>query len=246
MFRFTDIKSYEVMQSPPLLSIVIPVFNEEDNIKLLIASIEKELSAYSYELIFIDDSSSDASCEIIKSEANSHTSLIAFEHQKGQSSALGAGIKRARGHYIATMDGDLQNDPSDIPKMLHLIQNEGWDMVIGFRENRQDPFLKKMPSKIANFIIRITTQLQIRDSGCALKVMTSKTAKELPLHGELHRFMALNAHINGARIKEVPIIHHPRRFGVSKYGLERTFKVIKDLSRIIIDHKKVQSTSVKS
>ena len=234
------------MQSLPLLSIVIPVFNEEDNIKLLIASIEKELSEYSYELIFIDDFSTDASCEIIKSEVNSHTSLIAFEHHKGQSSALAAGIKKARGQYIATMDGDLQNDPSDIPKMLELIQNEGWDMAIGFRQNRQDPFLKTMPSKIANFIIRFTTQLQIRDSGCALKVMTSKTAKELPLHGELHRFMALNAHINGARIKEVPIIHHPRVYGVSKYGLERTFKVLKDLSRIIIDHKTAQSRRIRT
>ena len=234
------------MQSLPLLSIVIPVFNEEDNIKLLIASIEKELSEYSYELIFIDDSSSDASCKTIKSEGNPHTSLIAFEYHKGQSSALAAGIKKARGQYIATMDGDLQNDPSDLPKMLDLIQNEGWDMVIGFRQNRQDPFLKTMPSKIANFIIRLTTQLQIRDSGCALKVMTSKTAKELPLYGELHRFMALNAHINGARIKEVPVIHHPRVYGVSKYGLERTFKVLKDLSRIIIDHKTSRSRSVKT
>ena len=234
------------MQSLPLLSIVIPVFNEEDNIKLLIASIEKELSAYSYELIFIDDFSTDASCEIIKSDTNPHTSLIAFEYHKGQSSALAAGIKKARGQYIATMDGDLQNDPSDLPKMLELIQNEGWDMVIGFRQNRQDPFLKTMPSKIANFIIRLTTQLQIRDSGCALKVMTSKTAKELPLYGELHRFMALNAHINGARIKEVPVIHHPRVYGVSKYGLERTFKVVKDLSRIIIDHKTSRSRNVKT
>ena len=121
--------------------------------------------------------------------------------------------------------------------MLYLIQNEGWDMVIGYRKNRQDPVLKTIPSKIANFMIRTTTQLSVRDSGCALKVMTSKTAKEIPLHGELHRFMALNAHINGARIKEVPIIHHPRLYGVSKYGLERTFKVLKDLSVIIFNHK---------
>jgi len=234
------------MQSLPLLSVVVPVFNEEDNIKLLIASIENALSQHNYELIFIDDFSSDSSCKIIKTEANLHTNLITFESHKGQSTALAVGIQRARGHYIATMDGDLQNDPSDIPKMLDLIQNEGWDMVIGFRQNRQDPFLKTMPSKIANFIIRISTQLQIRDSGCALKVMTSKTAKELPLHGELHRFMALNAHINGARIREIPIIHHPRRYGVSKYGLERTFKVLKDLCRIIIAHKKIQSTGVKT
>ena len=234
------------MQSLPLFSIVIPVFNEEDNIKFLIASIENALVAYRYELIFVDDFSSDASCEMIKSNANPYTTLIAFEHHRGQSSALASGIKRARGHYIVTMDGDLQNDPSDIPKMLGIIQNEDLDMVIGFRQNRQDPFLKTTPSKIANFIIRMTTQLQIRDSGCALKVMTSKIAKELPLYGELHRFMALNAHLRGARIKEVPVIHHPRIHGASKYGLERTYKVLKDLSQILITHKKAYSKRVRT
>ena len=225
------------MAVPPLLSIVIPVFNEEHNINLLIASIENQLSAYTYELILVDDFSTDGTRKVIESHENPHSILIAFEQNKGQSSALSAGIKYARGQYIATMDGDLQNDPSDIPKMLQLIQNENWDMVIGYRQNRQDPILKTVPSKIANFMIRKTTQLNIRDSGCALKVMTSNTAKEIPLHGELHRFMALNAHINGARIKEVPIIHHPRIYGVSKYGLERTFKVLKDLSVIIFNHK---------
>lgn len=225
------------MTVPPLLSIVIPVFNEEHNIDLLIESIEKQLSNYSYELIFVDDFSTDGTRKVIETHSNPHRVLIAFECNKGQSSALAAGIKYASGQYIATMDGDLQNDPSDIPKMLYLIQNEGWDMVIGYRKNRQDPVLKTIPSKIANFMIRTTTQLSVRDSGCALKVMTSKTAKEIPLHGELHRFMALNAHINGARIKEVPIIHHPRLYGVSKYGLERTFKVLKDLSVIIFNHK---------
>ena len=234
------------MQSLPLFSIVIPVFNEEDNIKFLIASIENALVAYRYELIFVDDFSSDASCEMIKSNANPYTTLIAFEHHRGQSSALASGIKRARGHYIVTMDGDLQNDPSDIPKMLGIIQNEDLDMVIGFRQNRQDPFLKTTPSKIANFVIRMTTQLQIRDSGCALKVMTSKIAKELPLYGELHRFMALNAHLRGARIKEVPVIHHPRIHGASKYGLERTYKVLKDLSQILITHKKAYSKRVRT
>lgn len=234
------------MQSCPLFSIVIPVFNEEDNIKFLIASIENALVAYRYELIFVDDFSSDASCEMIKSNANPYTTLIAFEHHRGQSSALASGIKWARGHYIVTMDGDLQNDPSDIPKMLGIIQNEDLDMVIGFRQNRQDPFLKTTPSKIANFVIRMTTQLQIRDSGCALKVMTSKIAKELPLYGELHRFMALNAHLRGARIKEVPVIHHPRIHGASKYGLERTYKVLKDLSQILITHKKAYSKRVRT
>ena len=154
------------MQSPPLLSIVIPVFNEEDNIKPLIFSIQKELSAHNYELIFIDDFSSDRTSEIIKSHINSNTSLFAFEHHKGQSSALAEGIKNARGRYIATMDGDLQNDPSDLPKMLDLIQNEGWDMVIGFRQNRQDPYFKTIPSKIANECSHVICLIQslLKDS----------------------------------------------------------------------------------
>ena len=226
------------MASRPIVSIVIPVYNEEHNINALIESVEKTLSDYSYELIFVDDFSTDNTREVIEKHPNPHKILIAFECNKGQSSALAAGIKSARGHYIATMDGDLQNDPSDLPKMLTLIQNERWDMVIGYRQNRQDSILKTIPSKIANYMIMKTTQLSIRDSGCGLKIMTSKTAKEIPLYDELHRFMALNAHFNGARIKEVPVIHHPRLNGVSKYGLERTFKVLKDFCMIIYAHKR--------
>ena len=225
------------MSSLSLLSIVIPVFNEEGTIKPLFDSILNSLYAYSYELIFIDDYSTDSTAAVINSIDDPRVNLISFDVHKGQSSALAAGIQLAKGTYIVTLDGDFQNDPSDIPKMIRLISKEDLDMVIGFRQNRQDPLLKTIPSKIANFIIRITTQLQITDSGCALKVMTSKTAKNTPLHGELHRFMALNAHINGARIKEIPIIHHPRTQGVSKYGLGRTFKVLKDLSVILIKHK---------
>ena len=219
------------------LSIVIPVFNEEGSIIPLVTSIHNALNGKSYELIFIDDCSTDSTLLTINSLQDSRINLIEFDSNNGQSSALAAGIKLARGTYIVTMDGDFQNDPSDIPKMIKLISSENLDMVIGIRHNRQDPLLKTVPSKIANFIIRTTTQLKITDSGCALKVMTSKTAKNIPLYGELHRFMALNAHINGARIKEIPIIHHPRTQGISKYGLGRTYKVIKDLIMIIIKHK---------
>ena len=223
------------------LSIVIPVFNEEGSIIPLVTSIHNALNGKSYELIFIDDCSTDSTLLTINSLQDSRINLIEFDSNNGQSSALAAGIKLARGTYIVTMDGDFQNDPSDIPKMIQLISNENLDMVIGIRHNRQDPLLKTVPSKIANFIIRATTQLKITDSGCALKVMTSKTAKNIPLYGELHRFMALNAHINGARIKEIPIIHHPRTQGISKYGLGRTYKVIKDLIMIIIKHKMLKS-----
>ena len=223
------------------LSIVIPVFNEEGSIIPLVTSIHNALNGKSYELIFIDDCSTDSTLLTINSLQDSRINLIEFDSNNGQSSALSAGIKLARGTYIVTMDGDFQNDPSDIPKMIQLISNENLDMVIGVRHNRQDPLLKTVPSKIANFIIRATTQLKITDFGCALKVMTSKTAKNIPLYGELHRFMALNAHINGARIKEIPIIHHPRTKGISKYGLGRTFKVINDLIIIIIKHKMLKS-----
>jgi len=223
------------------LSIVIPVFNEEGSIIPLVTSIHNALNGKSYELIFIDDCSTDSTLLTINSLQDSRINIIEFDSNNGQSSALAAGIKLARGTYIVTMDGDFQNDPSDIPKMIQLISNENLDMVIGIRHNRQDPLLKTVPSKIANFIIRATTQLKITDSGCALKVMTSKTAKNIPLYGELHRFMALNAHINGARIKEIPIIHHPRTKGISKYGLGRTFKVINDLIIIIIKHKMLKS-----
>lgn len=223
------------------LSIVIPVFNEEGSIIPLVTSIHNALNGKSYELIFIDDCSTDSTLLTINSLQDPRINLIEFDSNNGQSSALAAGIKLARGTYIVTMDGDFQNDPSDIPKMIQLISNENLDMVIGIRHNRQDPLLKTVPSKIANFIIRATTQLKITDCGCALKVMTSKTAKNIPLYGELHRFMALNAHINGARIKEIPIIHHPRTKGISKYGLGRTFKVINDLIIIIIKHKMLKS-----
>jgi len=228
------------MKSHPHLSIVIPVYNEEGSIIPLFTSIVNALHCYNYELIFVDDCSTDSTILTINSLNNTRVKLISFDCNKGQSSALAAGIKLAKGTYIVTMDGDFQNDPSDVPKMIDLIFNEDLDMVIGIRHNRQDPILKTLPSKIANFIIKTTTQLQITDSGCALKVMTSKIAKRIPLYGELHRFMALNAHINGAQIKEIPIIHHPRKHGVSKYGLARTFKVLKDLSAIIIKHKRTK------
>lgn len=229
------------MKSHIQLSIVIPVFNEEGSIIPLVTSIHNALNGKSYELIFIDDCSTDSTLLTINSLQDSRINLIEFDSNNGQSSALAAGIKLARGNYIVTMDGDFQNDPSDIPKMIQLISNENLDMVIGVRHNRQDPLLKTVPSKIANFIIRATTQLKITDSGCALKVMTSKTAKNIPLYGEMHRFMALNAHINGALIKEIPIIHHPRTKGISKYGLGRTCKVINDLIIIIIKHKMLKS-----
>jgi glycosyltransferase involved in cell wall biosynthesis len=223
------------------LSIVIPVYNEEGNVGLLTDSIENGLKDYKYEIIYIDDYSTDNTRNEIKDLNNPNVVLIELKRNYGQSSALAAGIDYAKGNYIVTMDGDMQNDPADIPKMLELAIKEDWDLVTGVRQKRKDNFVKTLPSKIANYIIRKSTKLHITDAGCALKVMNAETAKSLPLYGELHRFIALNAHIDGARITEVPVNHYARRFGVSKYGLGRTFKVINDLLLILFQRKYLQN-----
>ncbi|AWV97949.1 glycosyltransferase family 2 protein [Arcticibacterium luteifluviistationis] len=228
------------MNKSPKLSIVIPVFNEEGNNALLCDAIAKELNAYEYEIIFVDDFSTDGTREEIKGFKNPNVVLIELKRNYGQSSALAAGIEYATGDYVITMDGDMQNDPSDITMMLNKAINEEWDMVTGQRQKRQDNFLRTLPSKIANYIIRKATKFHITDAGCALKVMTAETAKSVPLYGELHRFIALNAHIEGARITEVPVKHHARQFGVSKYGLGRTFKVINDVLLILFQQKYMQ------
>lgn len=223
-----------------LLSVVIPVYNEEGNVSILTNAIEQGLKGYNYEIVYVDDFSTDKTRQEIKELKNPNIVLIELKRNYGQSSALAAGIEYAKGDYIITMDGDMQNDPSDIPMMLELAKKEEWDLVTGIRQKRQDNFIRKIPSRIANFIIRKATNFHITDAGCALKVMTAETAKAVPLYGELHRFIALNAHIDGARITEVPVKHHARKFGESKYGLGRTFKVMNDLLLILFQRKYLQ------
>ena len=226
--------------TPSLLSIVIPVYNEEENVILLIDQIEAALTSYPFEIILIDDFSSDKTVKTIKDANRSSTHLIELKRNYGQSLALAAGIDYASGDYIVTMDGDLQNDPTDIPMMLQIMEENDCDLVTGIRAKRKDSFLKKIPSKIANFIIRKTTKLDIKDQGCALKVFKAETAKELNLYGEMHRFISLLAYLNGARVHEVPVKHHPRRFGKSKYGLGRTFKVVNDILLILFQRNYLQ------
>lgn len=223
-----------------LLSIIIPVYNEEENVILLTDQIESALAGYTFEIIYIDDFSTDATVLNIKKMDNKNVHLIELKRNYGQSLALAAGIDYASGAFIITMDGDMQNDPTDIPMMLQKSIDEELDLVTGIRAKRKDSFVKKIPSKIANFIIRKTTKLNIKDQGCALKVFTKETAKELNLYGEMHRFIALLAFLNGARIKEVPVKHHPRKFGVSKYGLSRTIKVINDILLILFQRNYLQ------
>lgn len=222
------------------LSIIIPVYNEEENVTLLTEKIDNALAGQSYQIIYIDDFSTDKTRQVIKSLNNPNVYLIELKKNYGQSLAIAAGIEFATGKFIVTMDGDLQNDPHDILKMVKTAEEGDWDVVTGFREKRKDHFLKTIPSKIANFIIRKATNLNLKDQGCALKVFTNETAKEITLYGEMHRFINLMAFLNGASIIEVPVNHYARQFGKSKYGLERTFKVINDLLLIIFKRKHMQ------
>nr|WP_228482332.1 glycosyltransferase family 2 protein [Mesonia sp.] len=229
-----------LMTSSSFLSIIIPVYNEDENVLPLTKKIETALINYKFEIIYIDDFSTDNTVKNIKSLQNPNIKLIELKKNYGQSLALAAGIDNALGDFIISLDGDMQNDPNDIPNMLKLLIEEDIDLVTGIRVNRKDSFFKKIPSKIANYIIRKTTKLNIQDQGCALKVFRKETAKELNLYGEMHRFIALLAFLNGTRIKEVPVKHHPRKFGKSKYGLGRTFKVINDLLLILFQRNYLQ------
>ena len=228
------------MSVTSLLSVIIPVYNEQGNVELLTDAIDLALKDYKSEIIFVDDYSTDNTRMEIKDLSHSNVVLIEMKKNYGQSAALQAGIDYANGAFIITMDGDMQNDPSDIPMMLDLLIEGDWDVVTGIRQKRKDSLIRTFPSKIANFIIRKTTKLGIKDHGCALKIFTRETAKELNLYGELHRFITLIAHIDGARITEVKVKHHSRKFGVSKYGLGRTFKVINDLLLILFQRKYLQ------
>ncbi len=223
-----------------LLSVVVPLYNEEDNVSLLTQKIHESLKGYNYQIIYIDDFSTDHTRQRIREMADEKIHLISLKKNYGQSLALAAGIDYAQGEYIITMDGDLQNDPSDIPQMLGPVIDGEYDVVTGIRQKRKDSLLKKIPSKIANFMVRRVTKLDIKDNGCALKVFTKDIAKELNLYGEMHRFITLLAHLEGAQIKQVPVKHHARHAGTSKYGLERVFKVVADMMLLLFIRKYFQ------
>lgn len=225
------------MDQNKFYSLVIPMFNEEGNAGLLIDKIRNAMTGFRYELILIDDASSDGTVKEIKEKNDPNVVLIELKKNYGQSSAMMAGFEYASGDYVITLDGDLQNDPTDIPAMVELLENGNYDLVVGKRQKRKDSSIRTIPSKIANFIIKKTTKLNISDQGCALKVFTKDTAKELNLYGENHRFISLMAHLNGAKIAEMPVKHHARQFGVSKYGMNRTFKVINDLLLVLFNQK---------
>ena len=223
-----------------LISIVIPLYNEEENVVLLTNKINESLKGYLHQIIYVDDFSTDNTRKVIKDMKDPNVHLIALKKNYGQSLALAAGIDYAEGEYIITMDGDLQNDPQDIPKMMEYVVSGEYDVVTGIRQKRKDSLVKKIPSKIANFMVRRVTKLDIKDNGCALKVFTRDIAKDLNLYGEMHRFITLLAHLEGAQIKQVPVKHHARNAGVSKYGLERVFKVVADMMLLLFIRKYFQ------
>ena len=223
-----------------LLSIVVPLYNEQDNVVLLTEKIHESLEGYTYQIIYVDDFSTDATRKVVKEMQDDKVHLIELKKNYGQSLALAAGIDYAEGEFIITMDGDLQNDPSDIPQMLEYAIDEDYDLITGIRQKRKDSLVKKIPSKIANFLVRKVTKLDIKDNGCALKVFSKDIAKGLNLYGEMHRFITLLAHLEGAQIKQVPVKHHARHSGVSKYGLERVFKVVADMMLLLFIRKYFQ------
>ncbi|WP_322805965.1 glycosyltransferase family 2 protein [Thermanaerothrix sp.] len=216
------------------LSIVVPVFNEEENLPLLHRAIcsAMEVIPWAWEVVFVNDGSQDRSGEVLESLALSdpdHVRVVELRRNFGQTAAIAAGIDHASGDVIVLMDADLQNDPADIPMMLEKIQ-EGFDVVSGWRVHRKDAFLTRtLPSRIANGLISWVTGVHLHDYGCTLKAYRREVLTGFKLYGEMHRFIPVYAHGVGAKIIEVPVRHHPRRFGRAKYGLERTLKVILDL-----------------
>lgn len=227
------------------LSLVITVINEEDNIHPLVTEIRNALHGMDYEVVFVDDGSTDATKkrikDVIKQALDDRITLVELKKNYGQSTAMTAGIDHTTGKYIVLLDGDLQNDPSDIPFMLELLKREDWDVVAGNRKHRKDGmFLRKVPSKIANYFIRRWTKVYIKDYGCTLKIFKREIAEDLGLYGELHRFIPVLAAMQGARITQVDVKHHARKFGKSKYGLGRTFRVMSDLVTMIFFRRYIQ------
>ena len=218
------------------VSVVVPVYNEEENVRLLYEKITAAMKRCQkeYEIIIVDDGSKDKTLLILREiqQADSNIKVITFRGNFGQSAAMAAGFDAAKGEVVVAMDGDLQNDPDDIPKLLAKI-NEGYDVVSGWRKNRKDKMIiRKFPSKIANKLICSVTKVKLHDTGCSLKAFRKEIIKRIKLYGEMHRFIPALAKIEGAKISEIVVNHHPRIYGESKYNITRTFRVIMDLTTL--------------
>jgi glycosyltransferase involved in cell wall biosynthesis len=218
------------------VSIVVPIYNEEGSIPHLYAAIKKVVPVLSRpcEIVFVDDGSRDRSPQLLSqlAERDASVRVVLFRRNFGQTAAMSAGLELAEGEAIVTLDGDLQNDPTDIPMMIAKLE-EGFDLVHGWRKNRQDALVnRKIPSKIANWLISRVTKFPVHDLGCTLKAIRREHAKDLRMYGEMHRFIPILAHWQGARCAEVVTKHHARQFGETKYGIWRTVRVILDLMTV--------------
>lgn len=219
------------------LSVVVPIFNEEENITPLYRELKNVLEGLgtAYEVIFVDDGSVDASYEVLQGLAkdDKEIKIIQFRKNFGQTAAIAAGVEHAQGEVIVTIDGDGQNDPRDIPRLLEKLE-QGYDVASGWRKDRRDPFLnKRFPSALANKLISWLTRVRLHDYGCTLKAYRRDILRDIHLYGEMHRFIPAYASWVGARITELEVAHHPRRHGKSKYGLSRTTSIILDLITIL-------------
>ena len=218
----------------PNLSLIVPVYNEEETLPLLIEAILAALEPlpYTWEVVLVDDGSEDSSLQVmtqLAEEYSEHLHVVSFRRNFGQTAAIAAGLDYAKGEIIILLDADLQNDPADIPMLLEKL-DEGYDLVSGWRKQRQDTYLTRtLPSNLANWLISRVTGVPLHDYGCTLKAYRREVLEGFRLYGEMHRFIPVFAHSVGAKITEVPVNHHPRRFGKAKYGLERTLKVVLDL-----------------
>lgn len=216
------------------LSLVIPIYNEQENLPILMEAINAVLPPLkrSWEVIFVDDGSRDSSLEVLRTFAKDEPEcvrVISFRRNFGQTAAIAAGIDYAQGDIIVLLDADMQNDPADIPMLLAKL-DEGYDLVSGWRKDRKDNRITRtLPSNIANGLISWVTGVHLHDYGCTLKAYRREALEGFRLYGEMHRFIPVFAHSVGARITELPVRHHPRKFGVAKYGLDRTLKVVLDL-----------------
>src|SRR6186997_1083382 len=231
-----DIESVGAEAAPPEISVFLPVYNEEPNLLPLHAKLDEALKTLDHtaEIVYVDDGSTDGSLKILRqiAEADSRVRVVALRRNYGQTAAMAAGIDAASGEVLIPMDADMQNDPADIVRLLAKI-DEGYDVVSGWRKHRKDKMItRKVPSMLANRLISWIGGVPLHDYGCSLKAYRRESLQDVQLYGEMHRFIPIYASWSGARVTEIPVEHHARTMGKSKYGLSRTIKVVFDLMTI--------------
>ena len=230
------------MADNPSISVVIPVFNEEKSLDRLFSELSQELESFeNWEIIFVDDGSDDDSLNVMKTivENDNRVSIVSFYRNYGKSAALSEGFKLAKGKYVITIDADLQDDPKEIPNLISKLE-DGYDLVSGWKIDRQDPWTKTFPSKIFNFITRILTGVKIHDFNCGLKIYRSAVVKTLDIYGGHHRYIPALASQNNFKIAEIQVKHYPRKYGISKYGGHRLFHGFFDLITILFFNRYIQ------